>query len=560
MSNQPDTGVALASRIAAASTDYLSSGPVFDAIVVGAGAAGGLAAMELTRAGLRVLTLDAGWTKTLTAAPYNTLTQGLVRTLADPKWYSILPARVTNVGRKVLRAAGKVRQPIQSKCFAWMMSPEAFVDDRDAPYETDPEARFHWFRARQLGGRMTIRGHGRQYYRLSNQDFAANGDGRPVWPLSPGEMAVWYEHVEKMLKLEGGAEPSIHQPQSILASHFAPSPAEADMVELLRKRWPGASPVFGQFAAPLNSLERAAETNRLWVRQGAVVRHVTCGEPHAPKTVSWFDCETQSEMKARAPLVFLCASTIETTRILMSSSAPGAPDGIGKRSGVLGRGLMDHVMVSGDGVGPALPGGFEPMTTGRTVFLPRFDLRDGPGPSGIPFGVQVYRSSLGRKASNFTGVAFAEMAPNPENRVELHPTRKDRFGNPLLRIVCRHSESELAVAKEQSNAIREIADIAKVKLHRLDTGPATPGAAMHECGTARMGSTPETSVLNPWNEAWDAPGLYVTDAASFPTQGIQNPTLTIKALTARAVARATGASVQGLPVQHMQDTTWAAAG
>lgn len=544
MSQRPGTGPALAARIAATSTDFLSTGPVFDAIVVGAGAAGGLAAMDLTRAGLRVLSLDAGWRKSLPEAPLNNLTQGVVRSFADPKWYGVLPPAVTNLGRKALRAAGRLRQPVQSRCFAWMMAPEAFVDDRDAPYETDPDARFLWFRTRQLGGRMTVPGHGRQYYRLSNQDFAANGDGRPVWPISPGEMAGWYEYVEDRLGLSGAEEASPHQPASRLASHYTPTPAEAEMLEKLRQRWPDAHPVLGQSAPPLDSLSAAAATNRFWLRQGAVVRRVTCGGPQTQKCVSWYDCETRSEMRARAPLVFLCASAIETTRILLSSSAPGSPEGVGQQSGVLGRGLMDHVLVSGDGVGPALPGGHEPLTPGRTVFLPRFDLRDGPGQSGVPFGVQVYRSSLGRTQSNFTAVSFAEMSPNPDNRVELHPTRKDRFGNPLLRIVARHSEAEMAVAKEQSQAIREIADLAGVKLHRLDTAPAVPGTAMHECGTARMGSTPATSVLNPWNECWDAPGLYVTDAASFPTQGIQNPTLTIMALTARAVARATGSAVR----------------
>jgi choline dehydrogenase-like flavoprotein len=545
MSQRPGSGSALAARIAATTTDFLGSSPVFDAIVVGAGASGGLAAMELTRAGLRVLTLDAGWRKPVAAAPLNTLTQGVVRSLADPKWYGVLPPAVTNLGRKALRAAGRLRQPVQSKCFAWMMAPDAFVDDRDAPYETDPEARFLWFRARQLGGRMTIPGHGRQYYRLSNQDFAANGDGRPVWPLSPGEMAAWYLHVEEQLGLSGGPQPSTRQPGSRLASRYTPTAAETDMLDRLQARWPDASPILGQSAPPLDSLSIAAETNRLWVRRGAIVRRVSCGGPQTAKCVSWHDCETGVEMRARAPLVFLCASAIETTRILLSSSAPGSPEGIGQQSGVLGRGLMDHVLVSGDGVGPALPGGHEPLTPGRTVFLPRFDLRDAQvGASGVPFGVQVYRSSLGKKASNFTAVSFAEMAPNPDNRVELHPTRKDRFGNPILRITCRHSAAELAVAKEQSEAIREIADLSGVKLHRFDAAPAIPGTAMHECGTARMGATPETSVLNPWNECWDAPGLYVTDAASFPTQGIQNPTLTIMALTARAVAKATGSAVR----------------
>jgi choline dehydrogenase-like flavoprotein len=137
------------------------------------------------------------------------------------------------------------------------------------------------------------------------------------------------------------------------------------------------------------------------------------------------------------------------------------------------------------------------------------------------------------------------MLPSPENRVTLDRERRDAFGLPTLRIRCQHSPAELARGEDQGRVLRELGEVFGVKFTRLLAGPATPGTAIHECGTARMGEDPANSVLDPFNQCWDAKGLYVTDGASFPSQGAQNPTLTILALTARACAHATGAADLG---------------
>jgi choline dehydrogenase-like flavoprotein len=126
------------------------------------------------------------------------------------------------------------------------------------------------------------------------------------------------------------------------------------------------------------------------------------------------------------------------------------------------------------------------------------------------------------------------MLPRADNRVTLDPERRDRFGIPILRIECRHSDAEIGFAKQQSALLRRLAELAEVDLNYIDGSPAPPGTAAHECGTARMGSEPGNSVLDPHNQCWEARGLYVTDGACFPSQGSQNPTLTIMALTARA--------------------------
>jgi choline dehydrogenase-like flavoprotein len=325
-------------------------------------------------------------------------------------------------------------------------------------------------------------------------------------------------------------------PDSEIANPLEPAPAELALKQAIVKRWPSADLVLGRYAPPAAYLEAAARTGRLLCRQGAVAREVEVDATGKVSGVVWYDRATGEMMRARAPLIFLCASALESTRILLLSRSSRSREGLGFASKALGRHLMDHVTVKAEGIAPGLEG--EPVLPedGRCVYLPRFDRWDdeGPGAASRGYGLQIYQMSAGKGRSYFTGVGFAEMLPRPENRVVLDSERKDKFGIPVLRIMCRHGEDEIAVAKRQSSAFGEIAKLAAAKLSRLDVVPSPPGTAVHECGTARMGLDPTCSVLDPNNECWDARGLYVTDASSFPSQGSQNPTLTILALTARA--------------------------
>jgi choline dehydrogenase-like flavoprotein len=492
----------------------------FDAIVVGAGAAGGFASLLLTEANLRVLTLDAGWTPSAARAPYRHSLSSVVPALAALRNNGVLPPALAALGQKALKAAGRVRQPVQSKSFAWMLSPASFVDDRDFPYTTAPGSRFDWFRTHQLGGRMVIPGHGRQYHRLSDDVFEPDDERFPRWPITAAEITPWYAFVERHL--------------GIVDQDATPTIAEAETLTELRERWPLIETNLGRSAAPFPAIDRALLSGRLMLRRGAVVSHVDVDPAGAVRGVGWVDRATKERRSAAAPLVFLCASALESTRILLSS-------GVGRTSDALGRYLMDHIVVSADGESGALKGGREPEAAGRCVHIPRLDARSGR--PGTPYGVQIYRWSKGPERTHFTGVSFAEMAPRAENRVTLDPSRRDACGNAVLRFECNHHDDGVAVAAEQSHAIRQIAETLNVRLTRLDEKPAPLGTAMHECGTARMGDAPETSVLDPNNQVWDTKGLYVTDGAAFPSQGTQHPTLTIMALTARACAHA----VRSLP-------------
>jgi choline dehydrogenase-like flavoprotein len=282
------------------------------------------------------------------------------------------------------------------------------------------------------------------------------------------------------------------------------------------------------------SLSEAAATGRLLCRQGAAVRHIELDSKSRASGVVFYDHRSRAYKRANASLVFVAASTLESTRILLSSQSSRNPCGIGARSGALGHFLMDHVSVKVEGVGPPLRTSTDSENFGQCIYLPRFDLRNDYGSrASRGFGVRVYRLPNTFGSSYFTAVADSEMLPRASNRVMLSKL-KDAWGLPTLRIEAAYGDEEIKNAREQGAALEELAALARARLRAPAGDPGAPGSAIHECGTARMGDDPSNSVLDPFNEAWEAPGLYVTDGAAFPSEGIQNPTLTIMALTARA--------------------------
>lgn len=538
------TSVSALSRVLQASTpDALRAAGTHDVIIVGAGASGGLAAMLLAEQGLRVLVLDAGQPPSLFRAPFRRLAGRLVRQLSASDYLRRLPPALIPRARKGLRHLGQWRQPIQSQCHAWEGAPLTFVDDRDCPYVTPPDRPFVWVRARTLGGRLAVPGHGRQYYRLGPDDFIPLDGLSAPWPLQPNELDPWYVLVERRLGLSGMSDGVSWLPDSELASCLTPTPTEKALSDKIIKRWPGgARPILGRYAPPLDCLEAAARTGRLQCRRGAIVREVNVDSSGSVCGVAWVDHQTGRHQQSFAPLVFLCASALETTRLLMLSRSPRRLDGLGAASGALGRYLMDHIYVGAEGFGNAQL--LEPaQESGRCLYLPRFDGRGSASAQpGRGYGVQFFQFPVGGSRSYFIAASFGEMLPRRQNRVMLDPDRRDVWGIPVLRIDCSYTEAELNRARDQTRALRELAELAEVDLTEIDEVPRAPGSAFHECGTARMGTDPASSVLDANNECWDARGLYVTDGACFPSQGYQNPTLTILALTARACHHAIGAA------------------
>jgi choline dehydrogenase-like flavoprotein len=135
---------------------------------------------------------------------------------------------------------------------------------------------------------------------------------------------------------------------------------------------------------------------------------------------------------------------------------------------------------------------------------------------------------------------FGEMLPDPNNRVTLHPSRRDRWGVPIVHIDCAYGDNERKIMECIEADAREMIIAAGHQPMPATAmmAPSLPGDKIHEMGTARMGRDPATSVLNAHNHAHDIDNLYVTDGACMGSSGCQNPSLTYMAITARAAHHA----------------------
>lgn len=506
-----------------------------DAIVVGAGASGGLAAALLCESGMSVLLLDAGSHYPFWKKPLSKTVSAAIGAISDPRLANILPPRLINAGTKVLRGVGRIRQPVQTECFAWVQKPGGFVDDRDHPYET-PEGRpFTWIRAHGVGGRMVVPGHGRQYYRFGATDIGPKGGEPSPWPFGIEELEPWYQEVERRLELTGAQEGIDYIPDSLVAKPISPNASEAALFETIQATWPQAPAMLSRYAPPVDFAGIAEATGRLTLQTNALAQRILAGADGKARGVEWLDQITGARETAEAPVVFLCASALESTRILLNSS--NASGGLSEQLPALGRYLTDHVMVKAEGIRAPLPA--TPLAEpGRCVYLPRFDLRDGGDAQTRGLGIQLY-PTVNPTGAWITAVAFGEAAPVAENRVSLSKEKTDKWGAPALRIDMQWGERERALAASMSHALDELFRALGAKALVRPGAPANPGTSVHECGGARLGTDAQTSVLTPDNECWAMPGLYVTDGACLPSQGIQNPTLTIMALTARACAHVT---------------------
>jgi choline dehydrogenase-like flavoprotein len=456
-------------------------------VVVGGGAAGSWAAKELCEAGLDVLLLEAG---------------------GEP---------ATGAGgerRLAARARGLLTgQPVQIRCAAYSARTRRFfVSDRENPYTTPPGRPFNWFRGRQLGGRLQV--WARVVPRLGPDDLRD-------WPLHHDDLAPWYDRVEALLgRQEVALTPAESRFRSAVESAFAD-----------RRVLP--PPLVRPDADPLPPALRAAHaTGRLTLRTGAVVRGLL-GDGEA-RGVAYVDRRTRQPAEARARAVVLCASTIETLRILLAS-VPA--------SDRLGRGLMDHVLT---GIGGPVT---DPVADDAGS-LAGFQMPDWGG----GFAVQ---GAVGRGTPAWYLLAHGEMRPHPENRVTLDPGRTDAWGVPVAHVSCAHQGPEGDLAARQLAALDELAGAAGLRVRTPPSGgplaalafrlwrrrlltPAgafVPGSAAHEIGGAPMGSDPATSVTDPFGRLWEVPKVVVADGAAFPAGCWQNVTLTIIALAARAARR-----------------------
>ena len=269
------------------------------------------------------------------------------------------------------------------------------------------------------------------------------------------------------------------------------------------------------------------------------------------------DARTREERSYTARIVFLCASAIESARILLNSSSAEFPTGLANASDQVGRNIMDHIKWGGAGgrfdgwndktVVGVRPNGiyvprFRNVNSKHPDFVRGYGFQGGAGRSGWQarartpgLGAEFKQRLIAPGPWSMNLGGFGEMLPRPENRATVHPTLVDAWGIPTLTIDCAWSDNELAMHRDMYVTAAEILEAAGARNIRPDgRGVSTPGGTNHEMGTARMGRDRRTSVLNGWNQAWDVPNLFMTDGACMTSSANQNPSLTYMALTARA--------------------------
>jgi choline dehydrogenase-like flavoprotein len=487
----------------------------YDVIVVGSGPTGGYAAKALCEAGLRVLVLDAGRSRRLSEAIllYDSIRRRLGYRIEED------PAAIR-------------RQPIQSSCYAWPEHPHAFVDDIENPYTTEPGQPFAWIRSRQVGGRMMVRGHGLQFYRFSDGDFNAGArDGAsPCWPITYAELAPYYERIERWMALRGSADGLAQLPDSVLAGEVALNKGERLLNDAIGARWADRRVIPGRTASPPVPIADALATGRCTLWTNAMASHLTVDSRTAKVNgVAFVDRGRRRVHEASANVVVLCASSIESARLLLASASRQHAQGLANSSGSVGRYLMDHTHVTGINADMPLAATDGPPAP-SWAYIPCFRNVVEKHPRFVRgYGLQVF--TLGRHCAL---TVFGEMLPHPDNRVTLDPHRTDEWGLPVAHISCRHRDNERAMLSDELEACREMLEAARFEPWRFRSEFSAPGIANHEVGTARMGSDPKTSVLNGFCQSWDVKNLFVMDGSCFVSQAVQNPTLTMLALTARS--------------------------
>jgi len=536
----------------------------FDAIIVGSGATGGCAAKVLCEGGLNVLLIEAG---------------------GDP-------APAGDQPNKHVKLSRDCKHEVQSRCVAYNRhTREYFIDDEMNPYGTPADKPFLWIRSQVVGGRTML--WAGQSYRMSDFDFkAARSDGfDQEWPISYEELAPYYARAERILAVRGTREKLPQLPDgdllpsgvpdanaSYLRSAFAKC-GQALIPARISAQSSGAAASFcvhcnrkdAGCSIPVSSVSStlmdALKTGRLTLLSNTLVRYLVTDNAGKAIGVYAINKQTRQESEFYGRLFFLCASTLESTRIMLNSVSRLHPAGFGNSSGTLGRYLMDHIsgiavtavledqdQSGGEQAGPPVQSLYVPrsqnLTENRTdVFLRgyghqltllkanRFASSAGPscGDALPSEGNAVQRPTFLEGKVIFRIQAFGEMLPRPENYIEIDTSGKvDAWGIPVLKIHCAHGENERRMAADMISNSLKLAEAASAKVVSVQKTLQEPGLCIHETGTCRMGADPKRAMLNRYNQCHDALNVFVTDGSCFTSQGTQNPTLTMMALTIRA--------------------------
>ena len=542
----------------------------YDAIVIGSGISGGWAAKELTEKGLKTIMLERG------------------RNIEHIKDY----VNATKNPWDFPHRGGRTQEMIENYPVLKRDYPlneknlDFWVKDKESPY-TEIK-RFDWYRGYHVGGRSLL--WGRQSYRLSEMDFEANGkEGIAVdWPIRYKDLEKWYGYVERFAGISGNRDGLAQLPDGDFQPAMEMNIVEKDVAARVKTHFKGARnmimgrtanitqplqsrtncqyrnkcwlgcPFGAYFSTQSSTLPAAVATGNLTLRPFSIVTKILYDkDTKKAKGVEVLDAETNQTYEYFAKVIFLNASALNSTWILMNSATDVWDGGLGSSSGELGHNLMDHhFRLGASGQAEGYDDKYYYGRRPNGIYIPRFrnlgnekrDYLRGFGYQGSAsregWGRNIAEMSIGGdfkdalcEPGGWTmGItAFGETLPYHENKVSLDKTKKDKWGLNVLAIDAEIKDNEIKMRKDMMSDAKEMLEAAGLKnVSTYDNG-YTLGMGIHEMGTARMGHDPKTSVLNKFNQVWDATNVFVTDGAAMTSAACQNPSLTYMALTARAV-------------------------
>ena len=565
-----------------------SSGP-WDVIIVGSGAAGGMAAFQLATAGVKVLLLEAG--RMLDPrVEYRTMDwpyASMRRNRLPPGERPIAVAEYNFLDRPYGDNPALAKYKKVASYASNTFTRNWLPDERENPTTGTPYA---LVRARILGGRTNFWGRGALRYGPM-QFKAASLDGFDVdWPISYDDVKPYYDKVDMLLGCSGTNEGLVQVPDGVFQR-----PSKLNCVEVAFKRAivkmgrtliPGRAGVTtdgvvnkyrsacrgrgrcgrgcnlqSSFHSPSALIFPARDTGNLTIRPYSLASEVLIDRASgSARGVRVIDAQTRQVMDFTARAVVLGAGCLESTRILLNSRSTGHPEGVGNSSGLLGCYLSEHIMgIRGSGYVPARIGTETTLDDGRPVgpYIPRFrnvtdrhpDFIRGyhfqggggcaefPGmASDIPGYGKAFKSNVRKYYPSIISFGgFGEVLPRRENRISLDPQVKDAWGLPVLRFDYRFSDNELKMSRDMADSIEEMLHAAGAEDIKITREPLPPGWSIHEIGTARMGDNPKSSVTDSFCRLHDVKNVYLADAAPFVSGGTQNTTWTILAMAWRTM-------------------------
>ena len=429
---------------------------------------------------------------------------------------------------------------------------------------------------------------GRQSYRLGEIDFEANArDGIGAdWPIRYRDIEKWYDYVESFAGVSGQAEGLPQLPDGKFLPPMQLNCVEKHVRDTLKKEFEGrvltigrtanltqphngrgacmfrnrcmrGCPYGGYFSSNAATLPAAAATGNMTLRPFSIVNSVIYDVEKGKATgVRVIDANSGELIEFYAKIIFLNASTVNSTLIMLNSRSGRFPDGLGNDSGQLGRNMMDHhFRVGANGIYDGFDDKYYIGRRPNGIYIPRYrnigsdkrnylrgfgyqgggsrqDWTRGVRELAIGSELKGIISEPGRWTMGLSG--FGECLPYEENRMWLNHDKTDKWGQPTVVFDCSFKENEMKMREDIKNDGAEMLEAAGFKNIQTFDDNIGMGLGIHEMGTARMGRDPKTSVLNKWNQIHAVPNVFVTDGACMTSSASQNPSLTYMALTARA--------------------------